>query len=462
MEPTLKNARCAITGPRQEEPPGPPAAAIPPLLVVASAWLVPLALHAQVTQPSAPSGPSTTTLPTTPSQAAGVPYPSGLLFPRSAFQPAGTQASAVAEDVPEPLQLRAVAGLEHESNVLRTRANPVADTAVLLGIGLRMDKRLSLQRLRADVEVTRYRYARESSLDHDIFNYALAWDWAIGRRLRGVLSADRKEYREVLTDALAPGGRMGRRIEQTELIEAVYEASAAWRLVGTVAHTSARSSEPGSWDASPDQTSARIGVGYERPSGASLYGRYRQGEGEYTDPPPGAPSGGFAEREKDVVLRWPVGGKTSIDARLGHLERKPDDASQGGFSGLVGSAALVWDLTGKTRLLAGVSRDLGASGLTTAGYVRNDRIFISPTWKATSAVAVQLRYDHVTRAWREVPAGAAEAGRKDTVRVLSANIDWQPRRWVALSGYLRGEQLRSNVDTGYRNTTVGAAVKASF
>ena len=77
-------------------------------------------------------------------------------------------------------------------------------------------------------------------------------------------------------------------------------------------------------------------------------------------------------------------------------------------------------------------------------------------------VTLQLRYDHVSRAWRDVPAGSAEAGRKDSVRALSANIEWQPRRWVAVSGYLRGEQLRSNVDTGYRNTTVGAAVKAFY
>jgi exopolysaccharide biosynthesis operon protein EpsL len=427
-----------------------------------AACLVPLALHAQPSRPSSPSGPSAASVPTLPSQAVGVPYPSSLLLPGRAFQPAGSQAAALAEDVPEPLQLRAVAGIERDSNVVRARTNPVADTAVLLGVGLRMDKRLGLQRLRIDVEVTRYKYARQSSLDHSLFNYALAWDWAFGRRLHGVLAADRKEYREVLTDPVGLGNRMGRRIERTEWLDAVYDASAAWRLAGTVAHTSARSSEPGSYDANPDLVSARIGVGYEWPSGTSLYGRYRHGDGEYTDPAPGGPSGDFKENEVDVVLRWPVGGKTSIDARLGRLERTPDDASQGGFSGMVGSAALVWDLTGKTRLVAGVNRDLGASGLATVGYVRNDRIFIGPTWRATSMVTVQLRYDHVSRVWRDVPAGFAEAGRKDSIRALSANIEWQPRRWVAVSGYLRGEQLRSNVDTGYRNTTVGAAVKAFY
>jgi hypothetical protein len=121
-----------------------------------------------------------------------------------------------------------------------------------------------------------------------------------------------------------------------------------------------------------------------------------------------------------------------------------------------------WDVTGKTRLLAGVSRDLGGSGLTAGGHVRNDRIFIGPTWRATPALAVQLRYDHVSREWLDVPGGAVEAGRKDSVRVLSASFEWQPRRWFAFTGYVRGEQQDSNLDTGYRNTTVGAAVKTFF
>jgi hypothetical protein len=62
----------------------------------------------------------------------------------------------------------------------------------------------------------------------------------------------------------------------------------------------------------------------------------------------------------------------------------------------------------------------------------------------------------------DVPAGLLEAGRKDTVRVLSASVGWQPRRWVSLSGYVRGEQQDSSLDTGYRNTTTGAAIKAFF
>jgi exopolysaccharide biosynthesis operon protein EpsL len=447
---------------------------IRPLLTVASACVLPLAVHAQdaatpepvqpaqASQPSAPSVPSMPTLPTPPSQPAGVPYPSSIFFPGSAYQPAGTQASTVTEDVSPALQLRAIAGVESESNVLRTPTNSVSDTAFLFGVGLRADRRFGLQRLRADVEANSYRYDKQSSLNYNIFNYALAWDWSFTPRFHGVVAADRKQYREVLTDPVALVNRVGRRTERTELVEGVYEAGAAWRLAGSVTHTRATSTEPGSWDASPDVTSARMGVGYEWPSGASLYARYRRGDGKYTDNTPGAPSGDFKENEADLVLKWPVSGKTSLDARLGHLERNHETGTQRDFSGMVASAAVSWDVTGKTRIVGGVSRDLSASGLALGGHVRNDRVFIGPTWKVTPLVAVNLRYDHVSRDWQDVPAGSVEAGRNESVRVLSAGVEWQPRRWLAVSGYVRGERQKSNLNTGYRNTTVGAAVKAFF
>lgn len=443
------------------------------LLALASACLCPPGLHAQPdapeparasepSQPAAPSLPSTPALPTTPSQPAGVPYPSSIFYPPGSFQPAGTQASIVSDEELPGLQLRALAGVERESNVLRTPGGGTEDRAAILGVGARADLRRGLQRFRADVEANRYAYERDSSLDYNVLNYALAWDWSITPRFHGVLGADRKQYREVATDPVELVNRVGRRTERAELLEAIYEAGAAWRLVGSASHTKASSTEPATWDASPDINSARIGVGYERPSGASLYVRHRRGDGEYTDPTPGAARGDFEEDETDVLVQWPVSGRTSVAARLGHLERRHATDTARDFSGIVGSATVAWQVTGKTRLVAGFGRDLSATGQSTGGRVRSDRYFIGPVWKPTAATAVNVRYDHVSRDWKGVPATSSEAGRNEAVRALSANLEWQPRRWVALSVYVRTERLRSSLPTGYSNNTVGAALKGFF
>jgi exopolysaccharide biosynthesis operon protein EpsL len=359
-------------------------------------------------------------------------------------------------------QLRALLGVEHESNALRQPSGGDSDTALIAGIGLRADRRVGLQRFRADLELNTYQFDKQSELDYSVFNYALAWDWALTPRFRGVVSADRKEYREVVTDPVALVNRVGKRTERSEAVEGIYELGAAWRLLGGILHTKASSSEPNSWDASPEVLSGRVGVGYELASGTSLYARYRKGDGEYTDDTPGASSGDFREDETELVLKWPVSGKTAVEGRLGYLSRDHETGTQRDFSGTVGGVAVYWDVTGKTRVIGGYNRDLSATGLATGGHVVSDRFYIGPVWKATSQIAVTARYDWVDRDWRDVPAGTVEVGRNETIQMLSAAVEWEPRRWLAVSAYVRGEKQESNVNTGYRNTTIGAAVKAFF
>lgn len=446
-----------------------------PLLSVATICLVPVALHAQ-TQPadaqpadaaaraSTPSVPTTPSLPSMPSQPASLPYgTSPLWYPGGAagFQPAGTQGTAVS-DTPRALQLRAMAGIERESNALRTAGGGASDTDYYAGVGLRADRRYGLQRFRADLEANTYRYDKQSDLNYSVFNYALAWDWAVGTRLHGVASADQHQYREVATDPVLLVNRLGKRTERAQVFEGVYDAGARLRLLAGASRTEAKSTVPNSWDASPTINSGRLGVGYELASGSSVWLRYRHGTGHYTDPTPGASTGDFKENETDVVVKWPVTGKTAVEASLGHLQRKHDTNSQRDFSGTIGAAAVTWDVTGKTRIIGGVNRSLSVSGLAAGGEVRSDRFYIGPVWKATAQIAVNARYDHVKRTWDNVPAGSPNVGRDETVNVLSAGVDWEPRRWLTVSGYVRGERQSANLNTGYHNTTVGAAVKAYF
>ena len=208
--------------------------------------------------------------------------------------------------------------------------------------------------------------------------------------------------------------------------------------------------------------SVRVGVGYELGSGSKVYGHYRQGNGTYHDPTPGAATGDFRERETDVQLTWPITAKTAFDARIGYLKRDNDVSKQHDFSGTVGNAAVNWDITGKTRLVAGYAHDLSAAGFGSGGHVASDRFYASPIWKVTAQVAVNLRYENVRREWKNVPAGSADLGRNEKLQVLSAGVEWEPRRWLALSGYVRNEKQDYQLSPGYRNTVYGAAAKAYF
>jgi exopolysaccharide biosynthesis operon protein EpsL len=363
----------------------------------------------------------------------------------------------------DTFQFRAAAGVEHDSNVLRQNTGEIADNIGMLSVGLKADKRFGLQRLRADVEATTYKYQDQSNLDYHTLNYSAAWDWSVTPRFHGVLSADRRQQREVSTDSVTFVNSIGRRTERTEVLEGIYEVGAAWRALGGVTHTSSESTEPRSWDASPSVRSARIGVGYETPKGSLFTLKYRRGDGEYTDMTPGAAAGDFKEDEVELALKWPVTIKTSVDARLAHIRRDHDIAPQLDFSGMVGGASVNWEITAKTRLIAGYMHDLIASGLLAGGHVQTDRVYFTPVWQVAPHIALNFRYDRSQRRWRDVPTGGADAGRSENVEAVQVGAEWDPRPALTVSTSLRGEKLKSSLPASSYNATIFAvAVKARF
>lgn len=451
---------------------------IAPLLSAVSLCLLPMAASAQTPSgPSTPSAPETSTqasmpsvpsipeapsIPTSPSQPSGYPRPTNY-WPGTTFEPAGTQSSTVSAGQEAPaFQLRALGGFERQGNVLGSSSNEQSDTVGYAGVGLRADRRYGLQRFRADVEANTYRYNSHSELDYSVFNYALAWDWSVTTRWHGVISADQKQFQEITADPTTQTNHVGKRTEMAQGADAIYELGGAWRLMGGIAHTEAKSTQRATYDSSPSVTSGRVGVGYELGSGSKLFAHYRAGDGNYNDPTPGSAQGDFREHESDVELTWPITAKTAFNGRIGYINRDNDTAKEHDFSGTVGNAAVTWEITGKTRLVGGYARDLSAAGFGSGGYVASDRFYLAPIWKATAQVAVNLRYEDVRREWKNVPAGSADLGRNEKLQVLSAGVEWEPRRWLAVSGYVRHEKSTYSLSPGYSNTVYGAAAKAYF
>jgi exopolysaccharide biosynthesis operon protein EpsL len=351
--------------------------------------------------------------------------------------------------------------VEHDSNVLRTSAGQVSDTAYNIGAGLRYNKQFSLQRVRADVQWDMWRYGDHSELNFNTLNYGLGWDWSITPQFHGTLSADRRQFREVTTDPVAPfANRIGRRTERNELAEGGFGLNGPFRIVAGVSHYRTESTVPGSWDASPDITFWHVGAGYEAPSGSNVTVRYKRGQGEYHDltaPAFATLDSDFRDTEEELAFRWLFSGKTTISGRLAHVERK-HAASILDFSGFAGGLNVNWDITAKTTLVGGWLHDISATGLATGGHVDSDRFFIAPVWHATAKTSFTARYDRTRREWKDVAPG-----RSDTVESLQAGVDWQALRTISVGGYIRNERLASSIpNAGYRATVYGVQARGTF
>ena len=374
-------------------------------------------------------------------------------------------AMAQASLADEGLHVQARLGVEHDSNVLRTSGATTSDTAYTAGVGLRYNKQFSLQRIRADIQADTWRYSSHNELNFNTLNYSAAWDWAVTPRVHGTVSADRKQFREVTTDPVTFGNRIGRRTERTELAEGAYDLAGSWQVLAGVSHYRTESTEPGSWDASPDITFWHVGAGYVGANGSTASLRYKRGDGDYHDPTFAsfaALNSSFRDEEIEFRARWSVTGKTTVDGRLAHVSRKHGGAPQLDFSGMVGGANVTWDITGKTSLVAGLQRDLSATGLPVGGSVESDRFFVAPVYHWTAKTSFTARYDYIHRNWKDVPAAFFVNGRNETLETIQLGADWEAVRKITVSGYVRQEKLRSSVNAGYRANVFGVIARASF
>lgn len=382
-------------------------------------------------------------VPVSPAQSISQPFP-----PVSAYPDEGE---------PLGLRLRARAAVERDDNVLRTSANEQSDTITSLGVGLRYNQRFGQQRVVLDAEAARFDFDN-LGLDYNTLNYAGALYWRVASRWEGVVSADRRQFRDVTTNL---GGIVNRRTERNEVAEANYRLGASLRLIAGVLNSQVDNTTINAWDGSPQVTSLRVGAGYESATGSSLVARYRDGDGEYRNTAAGSD---FKERETELLARWVVSPKTSVNGRIGRLEREHTGAAATrDFSGTVGGINASWDATAKTRLVVGWQRDLGAYLLGTGGYQRSERFYVAPVWRITTQTALSARYERDRRTWQNVTGNAVDAGRADTFNVLALGVDWQPRRNVGVGLQYRTEERDSSATgANFRANVLGLSVRLTI
>jgi exopolysaccharide biosynthesis operon protein EpsL len=353
----------------------------------------------------------------------------------------------------DTLQFRVGQSVQHDSNVFRL--SDTANTQALLGtsersdeiavttLGIKLDKSYSLQRFELEATVDDYNYSRFSNLDFTALNYAAAWRWSLTPAFRGNLTSDRREYVDHTAD-VQNNAQLNRRTLRSTLLDAEYELGASWRLVGGVFERSNTSSSPLTFEADSTVRGTEAGVRYITSAGSSLAYRYRDGQGEYSGRA-AALGTDFEDSEHEFRAEWAPSGRTSVQARVSHLDRKHQRLPQRDFSGFTGQLSAAWDITGKTRLTGGVTRELGSYQAATASYFEGYRFFVSPLWRVTEKTSLRARYDRAVREYKGPLAGVAPVDRRDTLQLASLSLEWQALRSLALRATVQRDKRRSNL-----------------
>jgi len=403
-------------------------------------------------------------------------------------QQATVQQATAAIAAGDTLRVTVDSNVKFDSNVFRL--SPSIDPVVMTGqptrsdriitstASLKFNKPYSLQRFELDASVVDNRYDNFNFLNFTAFNYGGAWRWNLTPYLYGNLSGNHREALNNFANlsGFANSTNRNLRIEDNLRFDGVFEIDGAWRIIGGIAQESFKNSQVFVQNFDTRTRSVEGGIRYAFPSGSSLTYKLKRGWGEFLNRPQPLASSLFDNRftdlEHEIRLIWPVTGKTSIDARAAHFERKHAHFPQRDFSGFVGNFNLNWAITGKTRLTASWSHDLSNfqipaldPGLLanfqrfSSNYIASDRFSLAPAWQINAKTALRLRYDYIMQDFLGTAAATSFASRSDTLQSGLIALDWQPVNALFLSATLQHDRRSSNL-TGFDFTSSAASVTA--
>lgn len=370
---------------------------------------------------------------------------------------AGCSAAYGAESDGEVFRAVAGGGVVHDSNLFRLSdfvdpqtalgTSTKSDTITSAYVGLRVDKPYSLQRFQIDLTETVHRYENFSHLNYEAFDYRGAWKWSLTPRLSGTLSAEHKETLVPFEDFVILSRQRNVRDNDNRDFNADWWVSGGWHLLGGVSQYRQRSEVPFLAEADFSMVDRQGGVRYESAAGNSIAFVQHFRDGKYLNrvlDPVNQLDSSFDENESEMRLKWKLGGHSSLDGRIGWLDRQHDNFPARDFSGLVGELGYGWTPTGKLRLYVSAKRTIDAIVDASASYRINNAFSITPAWHATDKWIFSLRLDRVESDYRGAVTTLPGPARSDTLNSMKLMADWTPTRSISLSTGIQHAERSSN------------------
>nr|WP_315190070.1 XrtB/PEP-CTERM-associated polysaccharide biosynthesis outer membrane protein EpsL [uncultured Albidiferax sp.] len=398
-----------------------------------------------------------------------------LLFKVTATLTASTLiASTALADAEDSINMSARYMLQTDSNLFRIASNlspqtalgtsTKSDTIDITSVGLSWNKSYSLQKFQLTTSIVDSRYKNFDYLNFDALNYSAAWNWSVTPRVRGVLSADRKQALNNTIQFVSVAER-NVRTDTALRFNTDVDLGAAVHLIGGVDQARSTNELSVSQEGDSSVRSASLGLRYVFPSGNFVSYRMRQGNGDYYNRAQNTVSAipnSFDETEHEFRAAWALTGKTALTARLAHFKRNHTGLAQRDYSGPTGDISLNWDVTSKIDLTAVIARTLSAYQTDSSSFIAGNRFTLSPVWRTTAHTSLRFNYDYLTQSYRgALPGSALPGNRQDTTRSSQLALDWSPRQSILLTLALQNQKRSSNVaDSDFKSN--GASVSAQL
>lgn len=379
-------------------------------------------------------------------------------------------------DPTDVVQVQTSLSLSHDNNLYRLPdADPAlfginrdnkADTVRILGIGLKLDKLLSRQRVIADVNLNESTYDKNTNLDFVGGNGRLAWLWQLGNYWSGEASyrtqrvlggfADFRQSTQNLIDT------------DTLTLTAGYLLHPRWRIAAELVDQQTTNSAPVRRILDFDAKTAGASLTYRTPADNSIGLQLRRTEGNYPNRQTVGVllfDNGYTETRLNALAAWRLSGALRLDGQIGQAERRHDQLPVRDFSGLTWRAAATWDPSGKTRLTINGTRDVRTFEDTAASYIVVTGFGVSPLYAITPKLTLQADLTHETREYRGDPGFLllAAAAREDKLRLSRVTLSYAPLRNLDLSlSYENGARKSTNALNNFDYQSWLGTLRLSF
>jgi exopolysaccharide biosynthesis operon protein EpsL len=362
-----------------------------------------------------------------------------------------------------PVMARVGGSLSYDSNLFRT-PDALSDRYATVFAGLSIDKAYAQQRIRLELTETAYRYDKFSHLDFEALNYLGAWDWQLGPRIGGTLSATRVQSLVDYSEFQRPGEL---NVRTTENFAAGADAwlFGGWHLTGALSRVKNRYSVPFPQEGSYEADVREGGVKWESTQANWLAFNLRVLDGRYDRPlvPLLQVDDGFRRSETEALAAWRLTGKSSFDGRVAWTDYVSDHFAVRDFSGLAARLRFVWQAGVKLGIDAGFTRDNEPWTDISASYRVDQRVTLGATWQAAARTALRLEARRGDSDFRGPLPGFTGTPRHDKEGSVRFNAEWRALRNLMLNaGAQRHRQSSNDPAANFHGSQVSAGASLLF
>lgn len=346
---------------------------------------------------------------------------------------------------------------------LATGSRNTADTSLMTGAGIILDKQVSRQSFYADLSLTKTKFDRNSFLDNDGKRFLGRWDWRVGNYWKGKLEAVHQESMVPFGDFR--GSTLNLLTQDSVTLDVIRSLHPRWQLRGTARRNEAEYSDFSQRAANLTEYTQEVELDYLSPTKSMVGVVYRHTRGDR----PVRQRVGFVDvdnsyDESSVKLNvdWIYSNQTRLQVLTGLVERKHDDFSERDFRGWNGKANFNWSITPKTSMNVSMWREANAQSFVTSSYTLNKGMDVGGVWNATSKIAIQASYRYETIDFVG-DAFSANNDREDTRKVSTLSLSYRPTLSLRLNSYV-SRNIRDSSQSAFefQSTAVGLTAQYEF